>query len=72
MQVSINWLKEYVDIEGLSVDQIAEGLTISGLEIEEIEKIGPKFYNIETVEIKELTPHPNADKLRLVTLKTKD
>ncbi len=72
MQVSINWLKEYVDIEGLSVDQIAEGLTISGLEIEEIEKIGPKFYNIETVEIKELNPHPNADKLRLVTLKTKD
>ncbi|UKI41694.1 MAG: hypothetical protein L6V95_01095 [Candidatus Melainabacteria bacterium] len=37
MQVSLNWLSEYVDIEGLTPDSIASGLTISGLEVEEIE-----------------------------------
>lgn len=68
MQVSLEWLNEYVDIKGISVEQIAHELTMSGLEVEEVEKIEAKFSNIVVAEIKELKPHPNADKLRLVTI----
>lgn len=68
MLVSMDWLSEYVDIEGLSAETVANSLTMSGLEVEEIEKKGSNFENIKTVEIVELNPHPNADKLRLVDI----
>lgn len=38
MRVSLNWVKDFVDISGISVDEIAEKLTMSGLEVEGIEK----------------------------------
>lgn len=68
MLISLEWLGEYVDIKGLTPEQIAHELTMSGLEVEEIEKIGPKFTDIVVAEVKELRPHPEADKLRLVTV----
>jgi len=68
MQISLEWLNEYVDITGLSAEEIAHGLTMSGLEVEDIEKIGAKFTNIKVVEIEKIDNHPNADKLHLVTV----
>jgi len=66
MLVSLEWLNEYVDISDLTPEQIAHELTMSGLEIEEIEKIGAKFTGIVVAEIREVNPHPQADKLQLV------
>jgi len=66
MQVSLEWLNEYIDISDLDVEQIAHELTMSGLEVEEIEKIGSDFSNIVVAEIQEINPHPDADKLQLV------
>lgn len=68
MQVSLEWLNEYVDIIGLSPEEIAHGLTMSGLECEGIDKTGAKFTNIKVVEIQKIDNHPNADKLHLVTV----
>ena len=68
MQISLEWLSEYVDIKGLSPEEIAHELTMSGLEVEAIEKIGAKFTNIKVVEIQKIENHPNADKLHLVTI----
>ncbi len=70
MQVSLEWLMEFVDLTGISPEQISHELTMSGLEVEEIETKGPKFLNIITAEIIDLNPHPNADKLRLATVNT--
>jgi len=68
MRVSLEWLKEYVDIAGLTPDEIANALTNSGLEVESIEYIGPRFENVVVAKVLGLEPHPNADKLRLVTV----
>ncbi|MCR4880581.1 MAG: phenylalanine--tRNA ligase subunit beta [bacterium] len=68
MQVSLEWLNEYVDIKDLSPEEIAHGLTMSGLECEGIDRIGAKFTNIKVVEIQKIDNHPNADKLHLVTV----
>lgn len=68
MLISLNWLKDYVDISGITPEQIAHELTMSGLEVEEIEQVGSDFTNIRVAEIIEMNPHPNADKLRLVTI----
>ena len=70
MQVSLEWLNEYVDLEGIEPEQIAHSLTMSGLEVEEIEHKKPNFTNIITALIKKIDNHPNADKLHLVTVDT--
>lgn len=68
MKISLEWLNEYVDLSDVTPEQIAHELTMSGLEVEEIEKTGPKFSNIRTAKIQLIDQHPNADKLHLVTV----
>jgi len=68
MLVSLEWLNEYIDLRDVTPEQIAHELTMSGLEVEAIEKIEAKFSNIVTAEILEIKQHPDADKLHLVTL----
>lgn len=70
MQVSLNWLNEFVDLSNIDENQIAHELTMSGLEVEEVEHIKPQFKNIITAQILKIDQHPNADKLHLVTVDT--
>ena len=68
MQVSLKWLNDLVDLSDITVEQIAHELTMSGLEVEEISEIKPKFTNIRTVKIEKIDNHPNSDHLHLVTV----
>ena len=68
MIVSLEWLNEFVDLSGISEEEIAHALTMSGLEVEETEKITAKFSNIKTARILEIKDHPNSDHLHLVTV----
>lgn len=70
MQVSLNWLNEFVDLSNVDEKQIAHELTMSGLEVDAIEYIKPQFKNIITAKIIKIDQHPNADKLHLVTVDT--
>ena len=70
MQVSLNWLDELVDLKDITVEQIAHELTMSGLEVEEVEEVKPKFTNIITAKIEKIDNHPNSDHLHLVTVNT--
>lgn len=70
MQVSLNWLNEFVDLSDIEVEQIAHELTMSGLEVEAVEEVKPKFTNIKTVKIEKIDNHPNSDHLHLVTVNT--
>lgn len=72
MQVSLEWLNEYVDISNLTAEEIAHNLTMSGLEVEEIENKRCEFENITVAEIKSIKPHPNADKLQIAEVFTGD
>jgi len=71
MRVPLSWLKEYVDIT-LPVEELAERMTLAGLEVAAIEHIQvPKdrpAWDPEKIvvgEIVEVRPHPNADRLTL-------
>lgn len=66
MQISLNWLNEFVDLKGIDEKEIAHELTMSGLEVEEITYLKPQFTNIITAKIEKINAHPNADKLHLV------
>lgn len=78
MRVPISWLKEYVNID-LSVEELAEKLTLAGLEVEKIEYIGiPGGDDNERLvwdrekliigQILKVEQHPNADRLVLATV----
>jgi phenylalanyl-tRNA synthetase beta chain len=66
MKVPIGWLKEYVDIT-ISLEELAERLTLAGLEVAAIERIG-EWWDPEKIivgEVVRVHPHPNADRLVL-------
>lgn len=62
MRISLNWLKDYVDIP-VDADTIAGHLTMLGLEIEAIERPGADLSEIYVGHILSIERHPDADKL---------
>jgi phenylalanyl-tRNA synthetase beta chain len=62
MKFSVNWLREFVELPP-SIDALAELLTMSGIEIEAVEKRGADFDPVIAAQITESKPHPNADRL---------
>jgi len=63
LKISLNWLKEYINLDGISSDEIVQKLTMSGLEVEDVidqNKLFGKFV-VGFVENKE--KHPDADRL---------
>ena len=69
MKIPISWLKKYVDIEK-NVQQLGHDLTMAGLEVAGITLVGEGWDedNLVVGEIVEISPHPDADKLRLPTI----
>ncbi|GMU96486.1 phenylalanine--tRNA ligase subunit beta [Ignavibacterium album] len=63
MKISLNWLKDYVDLIDLSTDEIIDKLTMSGLEVEDVTDENELYKNFIVAEVKSVTKHPNADKL---------
>ncbi|MDN4051834.1 phenylalanine--tRNA ligase subunit beta [Massilia sp. YIM B02763] len=64
MQFSENWLRTMVDPK-MNSDELAHLLTMSGLEVEEVEAVAPPFSNVVVAEVKEVAKHPNADRLNV-------
>ena len=62
MRVSYNWLQEYVDCD-LPPAELADRLTMAGLEVEGIEKVGSELKGVVVAQIASITPHPQADRL---------
>ena len=64
MQFPESWLREFCN-PPISTEQLADLLTMAGLEVEEMHPVAPPFTGIVVVEIFEAVQHPNADKLRV-------
>ncbi len=64
MNVSYNWLKEFIDLSQ-SPEEITDKLTLIGLEVEEIEEYGSTLDGVIVGEVLEVRPHPNADRLQI-------
>jgi phenylalanyl-tRNA synthetase beta chain len=64
MLVSLKWLKDYVNIN-ITAEELAEKLTMAGLEVDEIKTIRPSFSGVVVAKIISVLPHPDADKLSL-------
>ncbi len=64
MKISTSWLREYVD-HPYDVGALADALTMSGLEVEEIIQTGINLDGIVVGQVLDVQPHPDADKLRV-------
>ena len=63
MKISLNWLKDYVDISGLTAEQISATLTMAGLEVEEMDDQGKKLEKFVVGYVESKEKHPKADRL---------
>lgn len=64
MQFPESWLRSYCN-PPLSTQQLADALTMAGLEVEEIRPVGLPFTGVVVAEILETQQHPNADRLKV-------
>jgi len=64
MQFPESWLRAFCN-PPLTSQQLADTLTMAGLEVEELQPVAPPFTQIVVGEIKEAVQHPNADRLRV-------
>ncbi|AEK61339.1 phenylalanine--tRNA ligase subunit beta [Collimonas fungivorans] len=64
MQFSESWLRSMVDPK-MTSDELSHLLTMSGLEVEEVEPVAPPFTNIVVGLVVETAKHPNADRLNV-------
>ncbi len=62
MRFSANWLTEWID-HGLTDQELADRLTMAGLEVDAIEAAAPEFSGVVVGEVLAVEPHPDADKL---------
>jgi phenylalanyl-tRNA synthetase beta chain len=62
MKVTLNWLKQYVDFDW-SPEDLSERLTMLGIEVEGVKKLGGEFEGVVVAQVITKDKHPNADKL---------
>lgn len=65
MRVSYKWLQEYVDLTDVSPEELAEKITLTGIEVDEVIRRDDGVKNIVTGHVLECKKHPNADQLSL-------
>jgi len=71
MNISINWIKDYVDLPGdISPRDLGIRFTLATCEVEGVETSGEHLKAVKVVKITGIEPHPDADKLNLVTFDT--
>ncbi|MDO6413881.1 phenylalanine--tRNA ligase subunit beta [Sphingomonas sp. BIUV-7] len=71
MKVSLSWLKDHLETEA-SLDQIVDALTRIGLEVEGVEDPSAKLGGFRIARILTAAPHPQADKLQVLTVDSGD
>ena len=64
MNISLNWLKHYVDIP-VSVEELCDKMVLSGFEVEGIQDLSATMSNVVAARIVKLEKHPDADKLQI-------
>ena len=66
MKLSLSWIRDYVKIpEDADLKKLAYDLTMSTVEVEDVEYLARRFDNMVVGLIEKIEPHPNADKLRV-------
>jgi phenylalanyl-tRNA synthetase beta chain len=71
MRVPLSWLRELVDVD-LDPERLAERLTLLGMEVKQVERIGTDWRKVVVGELLEVGPHPGSARLSLTTVRVGD
>ncbi len=71
MKFTLSWLKDHLFTK-LTLSEILDLMTQIGLEVEDVQDPGAKLSDFTICKVKQIEPHPNADKLRICTVETID
>ena len=64
MKYPVSWLRDFVDID-VPVQELADRLSLAGLEVEGVEFVGQSLSHVITARIDSIEKHPNADRLNV-------
>ena len=70
MYISLNWIKDFVSLDGLDVNDIANKFTLSCAEVEDVIYKGNNISGIITAKIEKVENHPNSKKLHILQVNT--
>ncbi len=70
MYISLNWIKDFVDLDGLDINDIANKFTLSCAEIEGLEEKGKDLSGVITARIERVENHPESKKLHILGVNT--
>ena len=71
MKFTLSWLKDHLDTSA-DVNAVAEAMTMAGLEVEHVENPAAKLARFTVAKIVSAERHPNADKLQVCQVETRD
>ena len=71
MKFTLSWLKDHLDTDA-TIAEVADAMTMAGMEVEHVEDPGAKFAAFSVAKVVEAVQHPNADRLRVCKVDTKD
>jgi phenylalanyl-tRNA synthetase beta chain len=71
MKFTLDWLKEHLDTTA-SLAEVVDAMTMAGLEVEHVEDPAAKLAAFSVARVVEAVQHPNADRLRVCQVDTKD
>ncbi len=63
MKISYDWLKDFVDLKGISAEEVAKRLTTSGFEVEDVIYMNKHLHDVYVGKIVKIEKHPSADRL---------
>ena len=66
MLISLNWIKDYVNLDGIEVDELVKRFGLSTAEVEGVEYKGKNIENVVVAEILSVENHPNSQKLHIL------
>ncbi|MBP5651533.1 MAG: phenylalanine--tRNA ligase subunit beta [Clostridia bacterium] len=70
MYISLNWIKDYVDLKGVDVEKLINQFTLSTAEVEGFEYKGKNVSGVIVAQIESVENHPNSKKLHLLKVNT--
>ena len=71
MKFTLSWLKDHLETNA-TIDEVVDAMTMAGLEVEHVENPGEKLKVFSVAKIVEAVQHPNAERLRVCQVDTKD
>ena len=68
MIISLNWIKDFVNLDGIEVDELVKRFGLSTAEVEGVEYRGKDIENVVVAEILTVEDHPNSNHLHILTV----